>query len=103
MSTVEPLTAGEHGQYADLAGRPLPAGLVFLFVPSLAALLTRAEQLKGKPLTQDEVFRVRDNCPVVVSETDPAAAVAAGRGYSDLDPADPWSGWQHLRTTKPGD
>ena len=91
------MTAGEHGRYADLAGRPLPAGLVLLFVPSLAALLTRAEQLKGQPLTRDEVLRVRDNCPVVVSERDPAAAVEAGRGYSDLDPADPWPGWLKLR------
>jgi hypothetical protein len=39
------LSPGEQGRSADLAGRPLPKGLVLQFVPSLAALLTRAEQL----------------------------------------------------------
>jgi hypothetical protein len=94
---IKPLTAGEHGRYADLAGRPLPPGLVLQFIPSLAALLTRAEQLKGSALTRDEVLCVRDNCPVLVSEVAAALAVEEQRGYADLDPADPWPGWQRLR------
>jgi hypothetical protein len=74
---------------------------VLQFIPSLAALLTRAEQLKGRPLTRDEVMRVRDHGPVLVSEGAPARAVEEGRGYADLDPADPWPGWQQLRA-RPG-
>jgi hypothetical protein len=106
MSDSEkPLAAGDHGRYADLAARPLPEGLVLQFIPSLAAMLTRAEQLAGRPLTREEVLRVRDNCPVVVSEAEPARAVEEGRGYADLDPADPWPGWQELRQPDwlPGD
>ena len=102
-ATAKPLAAGEHGRYADLAGRPLPPGLVLLFVPSLAAMLTRAEQLKGQPLTRDEVLRVRDNGPVLVSDAAPARAVEEGRGYADLDPADPWPGWQRLRARSAGE
>ena len=34
--------------------------LVVVFIPALAPLLLRAEQLKGSPLTEDEVGRIRD-------------------------------------------
>jgi hypothetical protein len=99
----KPLAAGESGRYGDLAGRPLPAGLVFLFMPSLASLLTRAEQLAGRPLTRDEVLKVRDACTGVVSEPGPAKAVEERRGYVDLDPDDPWPGWLRLRAEAAGD
>jgi hypothetical protein len=94
---MSPLAVGEHGPYRDLAGRPAPPGAVLRFIPSLAAMLVRGEQLKGQPLTRDEVYRIRDACTVVVSEAAPAAAVDAGRGYPDLDPEDPWAGWLELR------
>jgi hypothetical protein len=45
----------------------MPPGLVMLFIPSLATLLARAEQLKGGPLTEEEVFGIRDAACVVVS------------------------------------
>lgn len=93
----KPLAAGEHGRYTDLAGRPLPEGLVLLLIPSLAAILTHAEELAGRPLSRDEVLRIRDECQVVVTEVGAADAVTAARGYTDLDPADPWPGWQLLR------
>jgi hypothetical protein len=99
----KPLAAGDHGRYGDLAGRPLPDGLVWQFIPSLAAMLTRAEQLAGRPLTRDEVFKVRDACTGVVSERGPATAVEARRGYVDLDSADPWPGWVRLRAETAGD
>jgi hypothetical protein len=44
---TRPLTEAEHGPFCELAGRPMPPGLVMLFIPSLATLLARAEQLKG--------------------------------------------------------
>jgi hypothetical protein len=96
----KPLTAGDHGKYADLAGRPLPPGLAFQFIPSLAAMLTRAEELKGQPLTRDEVLRLRDNCPALVIDPELATGVEERRGYADLDPADPWPGWQQLRGSR---
>ena len=92
-----PLAEGEHGRYPDLAGRPLPAGLVFQFIPSLAAMLTRAEELAARPLTRDEVLWIRDNCQVIVTRPDLASSVDQRRGYADLDAADPWTGWKKIR------
>jgi hypothetical protein len=92
-----PLAEGEHGRYADLAVRPLPAGLVFQFIPSLAAMLTRAEELAARVLTRDEVLRIRDNCQIIVARPELAGSVDQRRGYEDLDPADPWSAWTKIR------
>jgi hypothetical protein len=92
-----PLSEGEHGRHAELAGRPLPAGLVFQFIPSLAAMLTRAEELADRPLTRDEVVRIRDNCHVIVTRPELARSADQRRGYTDLDPADPWTGWKKFR------
>lgn len=92
-----PLAAGDHGPYAQLAGRPLPAGLVIQYMPALVAMLTRAEQLTGKPLTEEQVLKLRDANPAVVVEAAAAKAAEDGRGYADLDPADAWLGWlRHL-------
>ena len=92
-----PLKEGDHGSYSALSGRPLPDDLVLLYIPSLAALLTRAEELKGTPLTQEQVLRIRDAAHVVVSHPQPAAAVDQRRGYADVDPADAWESWQAIR------
>jgi hypothetical protein len=50
----QPLAAGDTGPYAEIATRPLLDGLVLLFIPSLAALVTRAEQLKGAAATWEK-------------------------------------------------
>ena len=92
-----PFAAGDHGRFGDLIQRPLPPGLVIQFIPSLAAILARAEQLAGRSLTADEVHRVRDNCMVVASDSTAANAVEEARGYEDVDPADPWRSWQAIR------
>jgi hypothetical protein len=97
--TANPLQPGETGGYADLAGRPLPAGLVLVFIPSLAALFTRAEQLKGSSLTRAEVVSIRDRCTAVALTAQAARALEERRGYADLDPRQPWEGW--LRLNKP--
>ena len=91
------LSPGVYGRYGEIAGRRLSEGLVVQFIPSLAAMLARAEQLKGARLTEEEVCRLRDNCPVVVSESAPAEAVEEGRGYRDIDPANPCPDWLELR------
>ena len=96
-NTGRPLKEGDHGPYGELAGRTLPDGLAFLFMPSLAALLDRAEQLKGAALTEEQVLRVRDAALVVVTPADVASATEAERGYAEVDRANPWASWQAIR------
>jgi len=95
--TEGPLKEGDHGAYGGLAGRTLPGELVLLFIPSLAALLGQAEQLKGGPLTEEQVLRIRDAAQVVVTLPQAAAAVEARRGHPDLNAANPWESWQDVR------
>jgi hypothetical protein len=95
--TVQPLKEGDHGPYGTLSGRPLPDGLAILFFPSLAALLARAEELKGSPLTQEQVVRVRDVAQAVVTRADAAAVTAEQRGYAEVDPLNAWESWQAVR------
>lgn len=91
-----PLKAGDTGPYAEVAARALPEGLVLLFIPALVAMVTRAEQLKGAPVTREELLRIREISPVLVSEAEPAQAVEEQRGYADLDLNDPWGSWLAL-------
>jgi hypothetical protein len=70
--------------------RPLPEGMLLVFVPSLVALLMRAEQIRESELTRNEVFRLRDNCNVVVAIPQ---AVEEQRGYADLDMHDLRDSW----------
>jgi hypothetical protein len=90
------LQVSETGRYAEVSRRPLPEGLLLVFVPSLVALLTRAEELKGGALTRDEVLRIRDASNVLVTTPPAARAIEERRGYSDLDAAEPWEGWLRL-------
>jgi hypothetical protein len=92
-----PLQEGEGGRYGDLARRALPDGLMLVFMPSLAALLGRAEELTGAPLTEEQVAHIRDAALVVVTQAQPAAAVEDARGYADVDPTKPWESWQAIR------
>jgi hypothetical protein len=94
------LTVSDTGRFADLVRRPLPEGLVLVFVPSLAAILTRARDLKGAELTRDEVVRIRDESAVLVTLPQAARAIEERRGYADLDPSEPWESW--LRLTSAG-
>ena len=92
-----PPKEGDHGPYGTLAPRPLPEGLTILFVPALSALLTRAEQLKGSPLTEEQVLRVRDAAVAVVTRADAAEVTIEQRGYPEVDPANAWASWQAVR------
>lgn len=56
----EPLKEGDHGCYSELASRRVDDELVLIFMPTLAALLGHAEQLKGTSLSETEVVRIRD-------------------------------------------
>lgn len=70
--------------------------LVPLFTPALGALLLRAEDLKGSPLGEAEVIRIRDEAAVIMMTREDAAAMAESRG-EDIDPENCWYDWQMLR------
>ena len=94
---MTPLKEGDHGPYGTLSGRQLPDGLAILFIPALSALLTRAEELKGAPLTEEQVLRIRDAAVAVVTTADAATATIEQRGYPEVDPANAWRSWQAIR------
>jgi hypothetical protein len=71
--------------------------LIPVFMPALVALLMRAEQDKGAPLTEAEVLAIRDGATCVMSPRHAADAVTEARGYDDLVPEDCWSQWQEFR------
>lgn len=71
--------------------------LVPVFIPALGALLIRAEDLKGEPLSPDEVRRIRDQSACIMMKIKDARKLAESRGYRDIDPENCWFDWQHLR------
>ena len=74
---------------------------VIVFIPALAPLLLRAEQLKGQPLTEAEVLRIRDHAICATVSREAAARLEEERGYRDIDPENCWAEWQELRLTLP--
>lgn len=66
-------------------------------IPALVALLLRAEQLKGSPLTESEVSRIRDDAVCMTMTLDMKRALEEKRGYPDIDPGDAWNQWQVAR------
>ena len=97
QNSEPPLKVGDYGSYGELATRVMPEDLRAVFMPSLAALLDGAEEIKGAPLTEEEVLRIRDGAKAVVIFADVAAATEAERGYTEVDPANAWESWQTLR------
>lgn len=72
--------------------------LVLQFIPALVAILLNAERAKGSPLTEDEVLEIRDGATCMRLPRSSTEAVAAQRGYDDLDPERAWVQWQVVRT-----
>ena len=73
--------------------------LVITCVPSLVAVLLRAEADKGSALTEQEVLSIRDSCAAIAMPRDVVAKVAEARGYDDIDPERCWEEWQKVRTS----
>jgi hypothetical protein len=97
-TTTPPLCVGETGAYGELVQRPLPEGLSLVFIPSLAALLTQAQDLNGgAELTERQVLAIRDGSSVMVGHNEVVRSVEEGRGYADIDAADAWRSWLRLR------
>ena len=101
MAATDPLTELEVGKYAELAKRPNPNHLVLQYIPSLAAILLRAERLAGVPLTRAQVEKIRDHSSVTVASEKAAQAVQENRGYKDIRPESAWEEWKALRTQLP--
>ena len=81
--------------YRDLAAS-LDGDHVAVFIPSLAALLTRAQEVKGAPLDDYEIRRVRDEAQCTITKREYADIARAVRGYDDVDPADVVASWNRL-------
>lgn len=103
LDSAEPLADSEPdenvvtGLYAELVAQPLPAGYSYLFIPSLAAILTAAEEKEGRPLTEHEVLGIRDKAPSMVAPNDVVLKMNESRQYQDIDPRAVWTEWQKLR------
>jgi len=71
--------------------------LVPVPVPALVAVLLRAEQDKGLPLTEGEVNEIRDKAVCIMMPISVRDRMAESRGYADLDPEYAWTQWQLAR------
>jgi hypothetical protein len=65
-------------------------------------LLEEAESIKGAPLTEGEVTRIRDGALYHQVPADVAEATARDRGYPDLDPENCWESWQAFLRERDG-
>lgn len=73
------------------------ADTVPVFTPPLALMLARAEELKGQPLTESEVQKLRDRAPCILMERADAERMREERGYRDVNPEDCWADWHRAR------
>ena len=71
--------------------------LCVVFIPALSVALQSAEANKGSPLTESEVFNVRDQATCVADPFDVALDMENERGFRDLVAEDCWNEWQRLR------
>src|ERR1700733_15262441 len=71
--------------------------LVPVFIPALAPLILRAEQMKGSPLDREEVLEIRDQAASMLMSVQDARALEENRGYRDLDPERCWEEWREFR------
>jgi hypothetical protein len=71
--------------------------LVPVFTPALVALLIRAEELNGSPLTRNQTLAIRDNADCVMLPASTKAEMEEERGYADIDPERCWEDWLIVR------
>ena len=71
--------------------------LVEVFVPALVALLSRAEELAGRPLNREEVLRIRDDAAMITQPLSAMPEFLKQRGYHDLYAPEIWDEWQAYR------
>ena len=71
--------------------------LVPVFMPPLAYMLRHHEREKGAPLTEQEVWAIRDKCLAMMVRQSVAEQMTEKRGYRDIDPQNCWHEWQQMR------
>lgn len=76
--------------------------LIPVFMPPLATLLAHAEELKGAPLTETDVVRIRDKSVCMMMERKDAEALIPSRGFRDVEPENCWADWHRLRVEMTG-
>lgn len=76
--------------------------LIPVFMPTLANMLAHAEKLKGSPLTETEVIRIRDNAPCIMMKASDADKLIETRGFRDVNPENCWADWHRLRVEMTG-
>ena len=74
-----------------------PELLTIWFIPSLVAVLLRAENDKGSPLTEFEVNSIRDKSSAVMTPSIQIPTLVKERGYEDIDADHAWTEWQRVR------
>ena len=73
---------------------------VEVYIPALVALLTRAEKLAERPLTQKEDLRIRDKAATITQPLSAMPELLKQRGYHDLYAPEAWEEWQLYRAGK---
>jgi len=71
-----------------------------VFIPALVAILVRAEKLAERPLTKNEVLKIRDTATVISQPLSSMPEFLAKRGYHDLYAPEAWEEWQLYREGK---
>jgi uncharacterized protein YegJ (DUF2314 family) len=79
------------------AGAEEDRALVPVFLPALVVLLVHAEDVKGEPLSKNEVLAIRDDGSCIMMDEEDARAMDESRGYRDIDPENCWYDWQIQR------
>ncbi|MGF1910856.1 hypothetical protein L4C38_15595 [Vibrio kasasachensis] len=74
--------------------------LVDVYIPALVALLTRAEEIAKRPLSETEVLRIRDKATKVSQPLSGMPAFLKQRGYHDIYAPEAWEEWKLYRDGK---
>ncbi len=74
------LQVGDVGSYESLSGKPNPEELVIIYMPSLAAFIERATELKGSELSESELHRISQVAQAMALPQDVAEKTIADRG-----------------------
>lgn len=76
---VENLEVGDTGPFESLSAKGNPKSLVLVYMPALSALLARAEELKGKVLSDTEIQRIKNGAQVIAVPKEVADATIENR------------------------
>jgi hypothetical protein len=75
------LKVGDVGPFEALSCKANPDSLELQYIPGIAALLARGEQLKGSPLSEAEIALIRARANVMAVPAAMARTLADERGY----------------------